>query len=157
MFCNIFRDWVVADFIYDGKVMVRNVDNEANIRWTVELGDDSRSAHNAGYSIIQVTSSHCRKLRTSPCRLPGRGRSALRRLRVVAARRPAPQRHGPRRGRPRPRHRRRALDQAAGRGPVRARRGALLHHGRGGDRVRGLRRQRGVRWVTLYTRCGTRV
>ena len=65
MFCNIFRDWVVADFIYDGKVMVRNVDNEANIRWTVELGDDSRSAHNAGYSIIQVTSSHCRKLRTS--------------------------------------------------------------------------------------------
>ena len=55
-FCNIFRDWVVADLIYDGKVMVRNVDNEANIRWTVELGDDSRSAHNAGYSIIQVTS-----------------------------------------------------------------------------------------------------
>ena len=33
--------------------MIRAVDNEANTKWTVDLGDDSTGSHSAGYSIIQ--------------------------------------------------------------------------------------------------------
>ena len=34
-------------------MLIRAVDNEADTRWTVNLGDDSRGSHSAGYTITQ--------------------------------------------------------------------------------------------------------